>query len=707
MASKINRILIPIFILGSLIVASQSQQIGQAIANKIQYLPLISQDPSGWIGPYAGTIVSMAIDPTNAQVVYAGTFGSGVFKSLDGGTTWHSTNQGLTNPYIYSLAIDPKQPLNIYAGTYHSQIYKSEDGGVTWNWSGSGMQEQAIVYDIAVDPFSPSIVYAATRGKSNNNNPPWNGVLYRSEDAGLTWESSLENLGGPDIQDWVYSVIVNPNAHNEILAAAHESGPYRSNNFGEHWSPMNNGVKDFSGRSIAIGQQPDSSLTLYYGVWHKDSVYKSIDGGSSWLPANQGISYEHVYRIALDPVNINNVFLATFKSGILKSTDGGNSWQTGGLPLDQIYSLVINPFATKQMLAGTAGDGVYQTWDGGENWSHSSTGINNATITSAVVLPANPATIVVSILGGGVYQSNDRGRTWIEMNDGLTNLSVFDLVKDPINPGVLYALTNEGGLFKNDLNGDRGWVLTGAGIPMTSMIQEAYPADNPFATLSMQEAATEPAELPSTSTSTYITLMKMAYAPSNPQIAYLATGGMGVYRSGDGGQTWLAAGLHTNTVNDIAIDVANPSLVYAISSATGTETYTGTMQISIDGGSTWSAANSAMNFYSLVASPAEAGVLYAGTGKGIYRYQSGVWSSLGLAERIITALKLDADHPNIIIAGTDSGAYYSNDGGKTWKIVDNSLTGQTIESIIQDTGSPNLVFFGTQTHGVYLAVIQF
>jgi hypothetical protein len=70
-------------------------------------------------------------------VIYAGTFGSGVYKSIDGGYFWNAASRGLTNLEVYSLAIDPTQPSTLYAGTYHSQVYKSIDGGNTWTWSGS------------------------------------------------------------------------------------------------------------------------------------------------------------------------------------------------------------------------------------------------------------------------------------------------------------------------------------------------------------------------------------------------------------------------------------------------------------------------------------------------------------------------------------------------------------------------------------------
>ena len=251
MPHKINRILIACLFISLLLFSSTIISAGQSLAS-IVFLPFISNNPSGWIGPYSGYIVTIAIDPINPQVVYAGSWGSGMFKSLDEGQSWQSINVGLDNLYINSLAIDPTQPSSLYAGTYKNQVYKSVDGGNTWAWSGSGMQDQATVYTIAIDPLSPTTLYAGTRGVSNNGNPPWNGVVYRSGDGGQSWTPVLTNVGGADTQDWVYSLAINPIYHNNVYAATHEHGPYHSSNYATDWNSIHDGIMDDSGRAIVI-----------------------------------------------------------------------------------------------------------------------------------------------------------------------------------------------------------------------------------------------------------------------------------------------------------------------------------------------------------------------------------------------------------------------------------------------------------------------
>jgi photosystem II stability/assembly factor-like uncharacterized protein len=698
MAPKINRTLIPFLLL--VMVGSLGQGISTGMApSQTALFPLIAQDSSRWIGPYGGTLVSIAIDPVHPQVVYAGSFGSGVYKSTDGGSTWFPASHGLTNLYVYSLALDPSNPAIVYAGTYRSQVYKSADGGVSWAWSGSGMQESAIVYNLAVDPIDPRIVYASTRGLSNNGSPPWNGVVYKSTDWGSTWSISLKNLGGAGLQDWAYSITVNPYSHNQVLIAAHETGPHRSDNYGASWYPIDNGVTDYSGRAVVISPDPAHKSTYYYGVWHEDSVYKSNDNATSWWPVNQGFTYQHVYSIALDPQNINNVYLATFVNGILKSTDGGGSWKSSGLAADIVYSVVIDPDTPSHLLAGTGGDGVFKTINSGASWSHSNQGIENAMVTSVVISQIVTPHIYAGLYGGGVYTSEDQGKSWEQINHGLNDLIVLDLVKDPAHPGILFGLT-ESGLYKNDLNTSNGWTLVGQGLPLSSQLLPAYPPDHPFTTLDLQEAFANPAVISTNNPSTTVPLITMVYAPSNPSIAYLGTAGAGVYRSTNGGQNWTPAGLGGESINSLAVDQANANLVYAAT------TQPGSLKVSANGGQSWSSVNLPVTFYSLIASPTTPGVVFTGTNNGVYRYQSAGWTSLGLEGLTVTSIQVDPGHPNKLYCGTDTSAYYTLNGGKSWITANGMLDEQTIQDITIDPAFPDQVYFSTKTHGIFLLVSQ-
>jgi ligand-binding sensor domain-containing protein len=155
------------------------------------------------------------------------------------------------------------------------------------------------------------------------------------------------------------------------------------------------------------------------------------------------------------------------------------------------------------------------------------------------------------------------------------------------------------------------------------------------------------------------------------------------------------------SILSLAVDLTNRDLVYAATEISGS------IKISTNGGGSWVDSYLPVTFYSLAASPLDPSVLYAGTSNGIYRYQSGTWSALGLSGQIVTSLAINPAQPGLIFAGTTSGAYYSVDGGLFWKYVNENLRNYTIQSISFDRTIPNLVYFSTSTHGIFLVSINF
>jgi hypothetical protein len=125
------------------------------------------------------------------------------------------------------------------------------------------LQDEAIVYSIAVDPLNTQNVYIATRGISNQGAPPWRGVVYKSTNAGETWLPSLTNVGGETIQDWVYSLSIHPTSPSVIYAAAQSKGLTAT------WMLVSpgrwlNGITDNSGRAIAMDPLSNLPATIYW-----------------------------------------------------------------------------------------------------------------------------------------------------------------------------------------------------------------------------------------------------------------------------------------------------------------------------------------------------------------------------------------------------------------------------------------------------------
>ncbi len=130
-------------------------------------------------------VVSIAFDPADPSVVYAGTIGFGVLKSTDGGDTWNPSNKGMLDYAIKSLAVDPQHTQTVYAGgDDRNGMFKSIDGGQTWvNITASLPSQEPIQFFPAIDtiminPAAPDTVYILVERTG----------LIASTDGGLTWQ---------------------------------------------------------------------------------------------------------------------------------------------------------------------------------------------------------------------------------------------------------------------------------------------------------------------------------------------------------------------------------------------------------------------------------------------------------------------------------------------------------------------------------------
>src|SRR5216684_1281227 len=108
-------------------------------------------------GPEGGVVYSIAIDPSNASIVYAGTR-AGIFKSTDGAGSWSLAIAGLEGSSGYALAIDAVTPNVLYAATFNRGVYKTVDGGASWSPINDGLIPYVI--SLGIDPTAPTTLYA-------------------------------------------------------------------------------------------------------------------------------------------------------------------------------------------------------------------------------------------------------------------------------------------------------------------------------------------------------------------------------------------------------------------------------------------------------------------------------------------------------------------------------------------------------------------
>lgn len=290
--------------------------------------------------------ISIAVDPTDSQVVYAGTFFQGVFKSIDGGNTWTQSNNGLgsqitnfspnqSGAVVFSIAIDPTNRNTIYLGTFLG-VYKSTDGGANWFAMNNGFNVVAgptsagfRVFQLAIDPTSPNTIYAAVQ----TANPNTNRGIWKSTDGGNNWAiTALNNRVGNVVSRTqnLRCVTIDP-ANPAVLYACSGAGIWRSLDAGTSWAKVNNGFT--TGTLIPLPHRividPTNSAKIYVAT-KGYGVFRSTDGAASWFSANAGQPNLDIRTLAVFPNATNRLLLgSTNFDGFVVAVDAnGNTIQS-------------------------------------------------------------------------------------------------------------------------------------------------------------------------------------------------------------------------------------------------------------------------------------------------------------------------------------------------------------------------------------------
>ena len=261
------------------------------------------------------------------------------------------------------------------------------------------------------------------------------------------WESFMEPRVYPS------GKLINPDQswreYNKFLEI-YEKSNTQTNPKSANWTPLGPSILDSTenllmnpglGRINAIAVNPNDSNIIYVGS-PAGGCWKSINAGNSWIPLTDNLPTLGVSGIVIDPVNTNIIYLATgdgdgsqtYSMGVIKSIDGGATWQTTGLNWSTTQSrvmskIIINPVNTNVLWAASS-NGLWKTTDGGANW--------------------------YAVLGGSIKE--------IELN--------------PENPNTVYACTNS--IFYKSTNGGNNFSpIVGTGIPADTLISRLSIAVTP------------------------------------------------------------------------------------------------------------------------------------------------------------------------------------------------------------------------------------
>ncbi len=230
------------------------------------------------------------------SAVYAGGNPRGVFKSLDGGSTWTLATSGLFATSIDSLAIDSQNPHTVYAGVDVAGLFRSTDGAVSW--SATGNLPGVSIYSLANDPREPGTFYA---GGPNG--------LYKTIDSGASWVQWPVAPAWTDLAASIFPLAVDTRNPGTVY-----SGGFKSTDGGASWAKLPVGP-------TALAIDPQDSGTLYAGIVAGEpalsvlsisgGVRKSVDGGRSWSGVNTVAQSYLVSSLTVDPANSSVVYAQT------------------------------------------------------------------------------------------------------------------------------------------------------------------------------------------------------------------------------------------------------------------------------------------------------------------------------------------------------------------------------------------------------------
>jgi len=687
------------------------------------------------IGPAftSGRVVGFAFDPQDSNRYFVAAASGGLWKTVNDGTSWTPVFDTQGSYSIGTVLIDPKNPEIVWVGTgennnqrsvsYGDGVYKSEDGGKTWH--NVGLRKSEHIARIVIDPRDSNVVYVAAPG------PLWKGGgdrgLYKTTDGGKTW-TSLIKVGE---YTGVTEVMLDQRNPDVLLAATHqrqrryytlihggpESALWRSADAGKTWTKVAGGLPTGELGRIGLAYAPSNPSIIYAQVEAgegRGGLYRSDDGGITWEKRNssdtQGQYYAHV---VVDPVDPNRVYIMNVNISV--SNDGGRT--LGQLPTRNKHvdnhEIWVDPKNNSRYLVGCDG-GVYETFDKGENWIFKA----NLPIPQFYDIDVDESGPFYNVYGGTQDNFSFGCPTRTKNAAGIMNTDCFVTHGgdgfysrvDPKDPNTIYANMQNGGMVRFDRR-------TGESVGIQP-----------------QPAKDDPPMRWNWDTPVIIS------PHSNTRLYF---GAQRLYRSDDRGDSWRAVSpdltrqLDRNKLPVMGkvwgadaiqknVSTAFYGNISAIAESPKQEglIYTGTddglVQVTEDGGKTWRKIDKIDGVPSdayvqrIVASQSDPGTVYV----AFENHQNGdfkpyimkstdrgkAWVNIAgnLPETGgVYALAEDPVNPKLLFAGTEFGLYFTTIGGEKWIKLGGGLPTIQVRDLVIQKQQNDLVV-GTFGRGIYI-----
>ena len=338
------------------------------------------------VGPatMGGRIDDFAVLESNPSVFYVATATGGLWKTMNHGTTWESLFDDQDVVSIGDVAIPPNDASVVWVGTGENNnrqsgswgggVYKSIDGGHTWK--NMGLKESHHIARIIVDPIDHDVVYVAALGHLWGPNKE-RGV-YKTTDGGVTWTPILqvdENTGATEL-------VMDPSNNKVIYAATYQrrrtnwgfngGGPgsaiWKSSDAGRTWTKLTKGIPAGDLGRIGLDVYRKNPNVLYARIDHRSEsgLYRSDDAGSNWYKVSD-FNPRPMYfsQVRIDPTDDHRIYVLGVE--IFTSDDAGRTFTPNYVPHSDHHALWVDPANPNHVLTGCDG-GVNVTWDRGKNW---------------------------------------------------------------------------------------------------------------------------------------------------------------------------------------------------------------------------------------------------------------------------------------------------------------------------------------------------
>jgi photosystem II stability/assembly factor-like uncharacterized protein len=686
------------------------------------------------IGPavMGGRIHDIEALPTNPAVMYVASASGGLWKSVNKGTTWTPIFDDQPVSTFGDVAIAPSNPDVVWAGTgeqnnrqstsWGNGVYRSIDAGKTWTHL--GLENTRHIGRVRVHPTNPDVAYVAALGSLWAPSPD-RGV-YKTTDGGRTWSKVLyvDTLTG------VVDLAMDPSNPDVLYAAAYQrlrrawgfngGGPgsaiYKTADGGRTWTKLANGLPGGDKGRIGLAVAASNPRVLNAIIEHatEGGVYRTEDAGATWAKVNpldpRPMYYSHIF---IDPNNDKRVYVLAVT--YYKSDDGGKTFRR--MPHAPTYdvgtkgdfhTMWIDPKNSDHFFLGSDG-GLHETWDQGESF----TKINNLPVGQFYAIGVDMRTPY--FIYGGMQDNHSwlgpsATRSWIGItNDEWKEIGFGDGMYhavDPTNHRFIYSIAQNGEVQRVDAEtGDR-------------LDVQPYPP------------AGEPAYR-------WDWVTPGIVSRHDPKVVYL--GGNRLFISRDRGVTWertqdLTRQINRDTLRLMGVLGSERTLSkndgeQSFSEITTTAespldpkilwvgTDDGNIQVSRDGGRTWSETSPLKTYVTrVIASAARPGVAFATLDAHrdgdlrpyVYRTEDfgRTWTPLvrGLpASGPVHVIVEHPKNPNLLFLGTEHALFYSVDRGAEWRRFEGNLPTTLYFDLVIHPRDDDLI---VATHGRSLWILD-